>query len=156
MHTSEYLSPASLLLPDEGLFDDFPPVFVVYGGAERLGKSILLTWQRLRLSRSANDILFEMPDAVHDFMIFPWQAQEAAIVYERLDEWLREVLAEEVEDDPHQTLAHRRRQRRMSLKSEKSPVMRPRQSSGMIRMIGDLPGEGMRYVFIVCGLTKYD
>jgi hypothetical protein len=143
MHTSEYLSPASLLLPEQSLFDHFPPAFVVFGGAERLARSIGLFWKRLRSSRSANDVLIEMPDAVHDFMIFPWQAVEAAIVYERLDEWLRDVLAEEVEEDWQSSISEGKRQRRLSMKAKKSPVMRPRQSSGMIRMIGDLQGEGM-------------
>lgn len=145
MHTSEYLSPASLLLPDHGLFDGFPPTFTVYGGAERLAKSIELFWERLRSSRTAKDVLIEMPDAVHDFMIFPWQAEEAAIVYEKLDEWLRDVLAEEVEEDWQESLVQRRRRRTTSMKADKSPVMRPRQSSGMLRMIGDLQEEGMRY-----------
>jgi hypothetical protein len=152
MHTSEYLSPASLLLPDTSLFDDFPPMFIVYGGAERLSNAILVMWDRLQASRRANDCLMEMPDAVHDFMIFPWQAEEAAIVYERLDEWLREVLAtEDVEDFSHATIAERRRKRRASLRIDRSPIMRPlRRESGVIRMIGDLQGEGMRWVYRAC------
>jgi hypothetical protein len=148
MHTSEYLSPASLLLPETSLFDNFPPTFIVYGGAERLSNSILVLWDRLQASRSANDYLLEMPDAVHDFMIFPWQAEETAAVYQKLDEWLRDVLAaESPEDDWQATVAERRRKRRQSLRLDRSPIMRPvRRESGVIRMIGDLQGEGMRWV----------
>ena len=86
-----------------------------------------------------------MPDSVHDFMIFPWQAEEAALVYERLDQWLREVLSEEDEEEPVLTLFQRRRQRRASLKWERSPVMRPmRGESGVFDMIGDFHEEGRR------------
>lgn len=149
MHTSEYLSPASLLLKDSETFENFPPTFVVYGGAERLGPSIETLYNRLRGSRKANDVLLNVPDSVHDFMIFPWQAEEAAGVYERLDEWLREVLADndtdEVEEVWVQTIAERRRKRRASLKLEKSPLMRPvRKDSNVFGMIGDFQGEGMR------------
>ena len=148
MHTSEYLSPASLLLPKTTLFDDFPPTFIVYGGAERLSKAILVLWERLQASRQANDCLMEMPDAVHDFMIFPWQAEESAVVYARLDEWMREVLAAEDQGEVmHTTIAERRRKRRASLRLDRSPIMRPlRRESGVIRMIGDLQGEAMRWV----------
>lgn len=149
MHTSEYLSPASLLLKEGNTFEQFPPTFIVYGGAERLGLSIEVLWDRLRSSRmcKGNDVLLCVPDSVHDFMIFPWQAEEAAGVYERLDEWLREVLAEDTDtvEQVVQTISERRRKRRASLKLERSPLMRPvRKDSNVFGMIGDFQGEGMR------------
>jgi hypothetical protein len=103
MHTSSYLSPGGLLLPEtDGLFDRFPPTFVVYGGAERLSTSIAIFWDRLN---RPGDKLVEGADCVHDFLIFPWQEEEAAGVYSQLDEWLREILSEDAEDDGAEAVA---------------------------------------------------
>jgi acetyl esterase/lipase len=62
MHTSAYLSPASLLIPAvEGgpdSFENFPPTFIVYGGAERLAKSIEILWSRLQTCFWKDQIVF--------------------------------------------------------------------------------------------------
>lgn len=183
MHESAYLSPGGLLVDADriarwegekrmrglgaggdvcesgdtvGMFTDYPPTFVVYGGAERLGPSIRLFYERLcrdsrdgtfidcdtqvtcdegdGLDRSAHptcSAISEVPtsapstvhgerpvsqpckhnespstpspldhphkilvgsDAVHDFLIFPWMQEEAAVVYRELDVWLRQLL----------------------------------------------------------------
>jgi hypothetical protein len=97
MHEDEYLSPASRLIrPTTGSFANFPPTFVVYGGAERLGMEIRELFSRIRLSREEHvpDHLLVSHDAVHDFTIFPWFATEAGAVYEEMDEWLRLVLGD--------------------------------------------------------------
>jgi acetyl esterase/lipase len=114
MHTSPYLSPASLLLPPEavsaGLFRTFPPTYVVFGSAERLASSIDIFWSRLGLSRKIDELNGHPPraisdaiiagkDAPHDFMIFPWMDDEAAKIYEDLDTWLRQLLSTETEED---------------------------------------------------------
>ena len=98
MHTSPYLSPASFLIPTDttgrASFEDFPPTCIIYGGAERLGRSIQTLWQRLQLARKAQsqvevgDSLLMADDAVHDFVIFPWQAKQAEGAYEHLNRWL--------------------------------------------------------------------
>lgn len=116
---------------------------MVYGGAERLGSAIRVLWDRIRESRSEKDVVMEMPDSVHDFMIFPWQAEEAGLVYERLDEWLRDILSE----DPAgmTTIFQRRRQRKASLRFERSPVMRPlRRESGVLDMLEEFREEGQK------------
>lgn len=101
MHTSPYLSPASLLLPSTPeIMLDFPPTYVVRGTAERIETSIHIFWDRLRLARKSQPEAMKVEDrhvkgidCVHDFMIFPWQSEEAAEVYADLDVWLRELLS---------------------------------------------------------------
>jgi acetyl esterase/lipase len=114
MHQSAYISPASLLIPPTATgpasFDKFPPVFITMGGAERLGLEIAELYARVRLARGEKDVdirdeLVVSEDAVHDFLIFPWFAAEAAAAYEQLDEWLRTLLSEEDSDDELDELA---------------------------------------------------
>ncbi|WWD19768.1 hypothetical protein CI109_104232 [Kwoniella shandongensis] len=176
IHTSSYLSPASKLLPAKpngpDSFEHFPPTYIVYGDAERLVTSIKILWDRIQLSRQDEktvvpDRLFCGPDAVHDFMIFPWMAQEAAMVYEDLDVWLRELLAadlgeddeeEEIPTSPEEAqspdwkdiaLQRRlsRKKTRESIKSAKSPTMGPvSDESGVMRMVEDMREEGMSMI----------
>ncbi|WRT70092.1 uncharacterized protein IL334_007086 [Kwoniella shivajii] len=176
MHTSPYLSPSSLLLPSDASgpdsFKGFPPTYIVYGGAERLSRSIVLLWDRIQLSRQGDahvvsDRLFVSPDAVHDFLIFAWMAVEASTVYEDLDEWLRLLLSTEqpTGEDSHvspelwqkhdvsdwREMVQRgrisRQETRESLKSHKSPVMGPTTDHmGMMRMVEDMSGEGMSMI----------
>ncbi|OCF61438.1 hypothetical protein L486_01086 [Kwoniella mangroviensis CBS 10435] len=182
MHTSPYISPASLLLPEsshgENSFEKFPATYIVYGGAERLSTNIQLLWSRIQLSRKIEspivpDRLFVSPDAIHDFMIFPWMAEEASEMYEDLDGWLRELLSADLPEEDEQSVVESLeleespaaswkeiswkemvRQRRLSrqmtresIKSHKSPVMGPVQDDlGMIRMMEDMSEEGLRWV----------
>lgn len=105
IHTDVFLSPASrLITPTAGMFIDFPPMFVTYGEAERISLEINELFARVKLARKITappipDELYKAPDAVHDFMIFPWFADESAVVLERLDEWLRELLGRDDSDD---------------------------------------------------------
>ena len=166
MHTSTYLSPASLLIPPAATgresFEGFPPTYVIYGGAERLARSIGFFWSRLQLARKAElvlgkrppieDRLIEGPDAVHDFMIFPWQSEESAVVYEGLDAWLRDLLAseeeptaEEIASPDWKEINHTRDVSRKAFKTGKSPRMGPaRARRGVLTMFGDMGDEGMR------------
>ncbi|WVF67244.1 hypothetical protein IAT40_001992 [Kwoniella sp. CBS 6097] len=120
MHTSSYLSPASHLIPSKPTgpdsFERFPPTYIVYGDAERLSTSIEILWDRIQLSRKASkvpaivqDKLLVSPDSVHDFVIFPWMAEETSRVYEDMDGWLRELLSaempEEVEEEEEEQVA---------------------------------------------------
>ncbi|WWC64742.1 uncharacterized protein I303_107353 [Kwoniella dejecticola CBS 10117] len=175
MHTSPYLSPASLLISDADSFRDFPPTYLVYGGAERLSTNIQLLWDDIQDCRHRQDFcaipdrLFVSPDGVHDFMIFPWMAEEASEVYEDLDVWLRKLLATALPEEDEEVVAEslevadiegfggrRRLSRRMtkeSLTSQKSPIMGPVQDDmGMIRMVEDMSGEGLRWV-VSCGVS---
>ncbi|KAL1405115.1 hypothetical protein Q8F55_008738 [Vanrija albida] len=109
MHTSTYLSPSSQLIPAAATgpdsFENFPPVFVVCGGAERLESEIHELFHRILLARDkplkggVGDELVVRPDAVHDFMIFPHFADEAAVVFEHMDDWLRQLLLTDSESD---------------------------------------------------------
>jgi hypothetical protein len=172
MHTSSYLSPASLLIPAQATGPDslasFPPTFVVYGGAERLAISIKIFWARLKLARklespsSQPDLIIEGPDSPHDFMIFPWMAEESAVIYEKLDEWLRDLLAsdyevevvpqspEEAKSPDWRSIALKRRESRKlerdSMKTARSPVLAPKKHRVM-DMVGDMRSEGIRSVF---------
>lgn len=171
MHTSSYLSPASLLIPAQATGPDslagFPPTFIVYGGAERLAISIKIFWARLQLSRKFEhavpaqqaDLLIEGPDSPHDFMIFPWMAEESATIYSKLDEWLRELLASDYELEPtpaspeeakspdwNRIALERRQSRKLErdgMKMMKSPVLEPKKHGlGVIDMVD----EGIRLV----------
>ena len=166
MHTSTYLSPASLLIPPVAAgrdsFEGFPPTYVVFGGAERLARSIGFFWSRLQLARKAElvsgkrplmeDRIIEGPDAVHDFMIFPWQSEETATVYEDLDAWLRDLLAseevptaEEIASPDWKGIIANRDVSRKELKTGKSPRMGPTKGRrGVLNMFGDMGDEGMR------------
>jgi hypothetical protein len=157
--------PAQATGPDS--LAKFPPTFVVYGGAERLAISIKIFWARLQLSRklekniSQQDRLVEGPDSPHDFMIFPWMAEESAVVYEQLDEWLRDLLAsdydvevvpkspEEAKSPDWNTIALKRRESRRlerdSMKTARSPVLEPKKH-GVMGMVGDMRSEGIKYV----------
>ncbi|BEJ15156.1 hypothetical protein CspHIS471_0409230 [Cutaneotrichosporon sp. HIS471] len=105
IHDDVYLSPASrLIAPDENMFADFPPMFITYGEVERISLEITDLFRRVQLARRSQptvvpDELYQAPDGVHDFMIFPWFAEETAAVLERLDEWLRDLLSRDDTDD---------------------------------------------------------
>lgn len=143
----------------------FPPTFVVYGGAERLAISIKIFWARLQLARKLEkgscqpDQLVEGPDSPHDFMIFPWMAEESAVIYTKLDEWLRELLASDYEvevvpSSPEEAkspdwnriaLARKesRKNERDGMKTARSPVLEPKKH-GVIHMVGDMRSEGIK------------
>ena len=162
MHNNHYLSPASLLLPTAATgpdsFEGFPPTYVVYGGAERLARSIGFFWDRLHLARKAEaikkpasvpDRLVEGPDSVHDFMIFSWQSEEAAVVYEDLDGWLRDLLAEEPTEEEMASQAWKdsgfeREASTKAFKKSRSPRMGPADRRGLFTMFGDMGDEGIR------------
>jgi acetyl esterase/lipase len=106
IHEDVYLSPASrLIAPNAGMFAGFPPMFITYGEVERISLEITDVFRRIQLSRRSQpavipDELYQAPDAVHDFMIFPWFADETAAALERLDDWLRDLLSrDDTEDD---------------------------------------------------------
>jgi hypothetical protein len=179
MHTSSYLSPASLLVPAQATgpdsLADFPPTFVVYGGAERLAISIKIFWARLQLARklespsSQPDYLIEGPDSPHDFMIFPWMAEESAVIYEKLDGWLRELLASdyEVDDIPKSPeeakspdwskIALKRRESRKierdSMRTARSPLLEPKKHRVM-DMVDDMRSEGIRLVLFMASISE--
>ncbi len=141
MHTDVYLSPSSLLIAPSATgsdsFEGFPPTYVVYGGAERLARSIRYFWDRLQLARkvepnSLPDRLIEGPDSVHDFLIFDWQSKEASVIYADLDAWLRDLLAETVPET----------KRGVSVK-ERSSKVKPTEP-GIMKTIEDIGSEGMK------------
>jgi len=95
--TNPYISPASL---NPGLvidFKNFPRTFIVSGDAE-----ILLDQIRTLRDRMFKDLgegnglsdgegkvrYFEVPDAVHDFLVFPWHQPEAKNTFLAISAWI--------------------------------------------------------------------
>ncbi|KAH7906286.1 alpha beta-hydrolase [Hygrophoropsis aurantiaca] len=90
---SAYLSPASLNPCVRARFTGFPRTFLCAGGAEPLLDSIRsLRWKMERdmgAGRGAGEIEFyEAPDALHDYIIFPWHEPEVGQTLQRIGEWL--------------------------------------------------------------------
>ncbi|OXH26602.1 endoplasmic reticulum protein [Cryptococcus neoformans] len=167
LYSSPYLSPASSTVSATSIFNNFPPTYIVYGGAERLAKSTETLYSRIQLARRAADKvhvpdrLFASPDAVHDFMIFPWMAREASQVYEDLDKWLRGLLTTDIcspeaasKDSLKQSkeITDQRRLTRQrtleSFRSHKSPRMCAAPDSGMLELVQDMQEEGMSMIEI--------
>lgn len=99
------------------------------------------------------DALVEAPDAVHDFMIFPWQAEEASVIYEHLDAWLRELLSRDTDEseepisDSAESQPHTASYdaQKPDLRCGKSPVMIPSGDvRGVFHLMGEMRSEGMR------------
>lgn len=129
MFNSSYISPGSLMLPTvaqgKDSFERFPPTIVIHGEAECLAGSINTMWQRLRAARvteqSLRDRLVCMPDATHDFMIFPWMRKEADQAYDELALWLSRLCESETQSIKPNVLSFER------------PRIRHRRSRPMMR-----------------------
>ncbi|CDO69546.1 hypothetical protein BN946_scf184785.g51 [Trametes cinnabarina] len=86
--TNRYLSPASpYIKPTEGLFRGFPRTFISAGGAEILLDDSMVTAERLKAD--GVDVTVDIvPDAVHDFLSFPWHEPERTDALKRICKWL--------------------------------------------------------------------
>lgn len=88
--SNRYLSPASTS-PKLGKvsFKGFPRTFVVSGGAEVLVDQIYVLVARMREDMGLDMVEFlEQPNAMHDFLTFPWHEPERTESLKRIAKWL--------------------------------------------------------------------
>ncbi|KAG9033479.1 hypothetical protein FRB95_014758 [Tulasnella sp. JGI-2019a] len=114
---NRFIAPGSLNLDPEkvpGMFAGFPRTYIVSGTAERILDEIRVTQQRMvedlncdegkgpdgKLMRSRRaDGTFpwvtydEVPDALHDFLMFPWHQPEVNQTFRRIDAWIQSLPA---------------------------------------------------------------
>ena len=89
--TNRYISPASLDV--EADFKGFPRTFIVAGGAERLYDSIVTLKKRMVADMGEGGgegqvTYYEAPDAVHDYLLFPWHDPERTETLQAISKWL--------------------------------------------------------------------
>ena len=89
--TNRYISPASLDLSAN--FAGFPRTFLVAGGAERLYDGILTLKDRMVADMGEGDgsgqlTYHEAPDAIHDYIMFPWHDPERTNTLKAISRWL--------------------------------------------------------------------
>lgn len=98
--TNPYISPASLHPSMEIDFKGFPRTFLVAGGAEVVLDQIRTLRDRLvKDLGEGNGILegegkvryYEPPDAIHDFLVFPWHEPESRETFQVISEWISPV-----------------------------------------------------------------
>ncbi|TFK20767.1 alpha/beta-hydrolase [Coprinopsis marcescibilis] len=95
--TSRYLSPGCLL-PDFKIdFNGFPRTFIVGGGAEVLIDQIRTFKGRMIQDLGEGDGVkngegkvryYEAPDAIHDYLVFPWHEPERSKTLEAIAKWV--------------------------------------------------------------------
>ncbi|CAE6434405.1 unnamed protein product [Rhizoctonia solani] len=87
---SAYITPSSLHLSGGGLFKDFPPSYVVSGGAEVLIEQIRLLEARMKADMPEGTVVYdEVADAVHDFVAFTVWEPERSETCSRIMEWVQ-------------------------------------------------------------------
>ncbi|CAE6424424.1 unnamed protein product [Rhizoctonia solani] len=85
-----YISPASLRLGENGLFNGFPPSYIIGGDAEVLVEQIRLLQSRMKVDMPAGAVIYdEVPDAVHDFVAFTFWEPERSEVLRRIVNWVQ-------------------------------------------------------------------
>jgi len=89
--TNRYISPASLELTAH--FKGFPKTFIVNGGAERIYDSIVTLKKRMVADMGDGDeegqvTYYEAPDAVHDYVVFPWHEPERTDTLQAISKWI--------------------------------------------------------------------
>lgn len=90
--TIAYINPSSLELDPEfvaTMFENFPPTYIVYGGAELLVDEIKTLYERMVKSLGAEKVVKdEVPDAVHDFVALEVWEPERGESHKRIASWL--------------------------------------------------------------------
>ncbi|KAF8608533.1 alpha/beta-hydrolase [Ceratobasidium sp. AG-I] len=87
-----YINPSSLEL-DSGfvatMFENFPPTYIVYGGAEVLVDEIRTLYERMVMSLGPEKVVKdEVPDAIHDFVALEVWEPERGESHKRIASWL--------------------------------------------------------------------
>lgn len=90
--TIAYINPSSLGLDPEfvaTMFENFPPTYIVYGGAEILVDEIRTLYGRMVKNIGANRVVRdEVPDAIHDFTVLEVWEPEYSESHKRIASWL--------------------------------------------------------------------
>ena len=85
--SNKYISPAALPLDDVS-FAGFPRTFITAGGCEVLLDQIRLLKDRMQKDVGTELVYLEMPDAVHDVLVFPWFEPERTVALEAIAAWV--------------------------------------------------------------------
>lgn len=90
--TIAYINPSSLALdPDfvATMFENFPPAYIVYGGAEILVDEIRTLYGRMVKNLGADKVVRdEVPDAIHDFAALEVWEPDYSESHKRIASWL--------------------------------------------------------------------
>ncbi|KAH7343955.1 alpha/beta-hydrolase [Rhizoctonia solani] len=90
-----YLAPASLEMEPQdvrGLFNGFPPCYVVGGGGETLLDSIRTLQQRMAADIPREAFVYdEVADAIHDFVCLPLWEPERSNTFKNIVDWVRRL-----------------------------------------------------------------
>jgi acetyl esterase/lipase len=90
--TNAYINPSSHDLDPEfvaTMFNDFPPTYIVYGGAEVLVDEIRTLHERMANNIGTDKVVQdEVPDAIHDFLAFDFWEPDWSKSHKRIAAWL--------------------------------------------------------------------
>ena len=92
--TNSWISPLSLCIDTHGLFSNFPPMFVLAGGAEQMLDPIKTLYNWLQNDNDANRIKYvEYPEASHNFIMARYHEPEMMEGAKEVAHWLGAVYA---------------------------------------------------------------
>ncbi|KZT28688.1 alpha/beta-hydrolase [Neolentinus lepideus HHB14362 ss-1] len=92
LSTSVWLSPASLQIKQDGVFIDFPPSIIICGGAEHTLDPMRTLRDRLVADNGQAKVVFlEYPEAIHDFLLFPWHEPERSQALSEIKSWMQQL-----------------------------------------------------------------
>lgn len=92
--TNSWISPSSLHIDTHGLFVNYPPTFILAGGAEQGVDFIKTLYDRLQTDNDANKIKYsEYSDASHDFIMAGYHEPEKTEGAKEVAHWLSTVYA---------------------------------------------------------------
>ena len=87
--SNPYVSPAARTAPMEDIsFSGFPRTLITVGGCEVLLDQIRVLRDRMRRDLGTEVAYLEMPDAVHDVLVFPWFEPERTTALEAIAAWI--------------------------------------------------------------------
>ncbi|KAF7790477.1 hypothetical protein EIP86_001432 [Pleurotus ostreatoroseus] len=88
--TNRYISPASVSpMLDKVSYKNFPKTFILNGGSEVLRDQIRVLYERMAAEMGQDAVYLEMPDAVHDFLVFLWHEPERSEALEAIASFLQ-------------------------------------------------------------------
>ena len=87
--TIGYMSPAGQTpVLKHVSFAGFPRTFITAGGCEILRDQIRVLNERLTRDLGKEVVYHEMPDAVHDVLVFPWFEPERSEALQKIAAWI--------------------------------------------------------------------
>ncbi|KAF7796925.1 hypothetical protein EIP86_008110 [Pleurotus ostreatoroseus] len=88
--TNRYISPASSSpLVNDVPFTHFPRTFILNGGSEALRDQVQVLKKTMATEMGTNVMHLEMPDAIHDFLVFLWHEPERSEALTAIAAWLQ-------------------------------------------------------------------